>query len=358
MKKYQHLTIANANAKNFTADLITKVEDAYSLAKGNLTGKIVVTKTLSELEKAIETYQEENPDFVGILSGDGGVMHARTLIENIWKHRPRYAFFPGGTMNNIQRTVGATKMNSSTIKLAKYIAAKASSGELEHSTVSLPSLDINGRKGFNIGLGLVPKLLWMYYGKSAEQYVLLQQELQNAPENKYQDVYNQIMKQQAEDLIEERGFIGSCRTAVKVLLGLRKAHSFERYLFSKPIDGTIAIDDDEKSFPEPPLGLYLSCYKEINLGFSFLNPKLIPEAGSTPGEVQGLIPYGNPLRIVWELPKIVLGRPLSHAHYFHASTVEVPSEKIAQVDGELFLQDGFAIKYDGKVKVISPLAEP
>lgn len=350
----RHLTIANSNAKNVTPDLVARIKDAYALGNGSLKGEVVVTKDLYALERKIAEYKSEELTFVGILGGDGGVMHVRTAIESIWGYRPRYALFPGGTQMNIQRAAGL-KNKESSITLAKYIAQKASLGELEKSTISFPSLDINGMKGFNVGLGLVPKLLWMYDGKSAEQYARLEEALQTAEPTKYLEIYEKVRKQYPEEIIKEKGLVGVCRAAWKSLNGLLNAHSFEGDLLSTPLKGGIIVDGEKKVFSQPPLGLYISCYEEINLGLSFCNPVPLPEARTEPGRFQVIAPYGNPLHIALEFPRVIRGKHLSKAEYFFASVLQAQTQ-IAEVDGEILLRNGFSIKYDGEARLISPLA--
>ena len=357
---YHYFIFANPNGKNVTPEKIRKLQDIFSQGKGKLEGKFLVTQNLSQLEKSIKEHRtaaldkELGTTIVGIVGGDGTVMHTRTLVENIWDYHPLYAFFPEGTMNNIHRAVGLSGVDSS-VKLAKHVVAAASSDTLDQYKVSFPSLDINHRKGFNIGFGLIPKLLWLYYGHSAKHYRELEEALQHGHPDQYEARYKEITGKKEADLFDllskERGLIGAVKTTLRLLNGLRR-HTDEAYLLHKPLSGDIKFDDEIQTFPQPPSGVYISCYEEVNLGLGRLNPKPSPEARTEEGKLQVVVPYGNPFSIIPDLPKVIAGEKLSQAVYKHISSLKL-SEKFAQVDGELLLQKGFTVRYDGKRKVIT-----
>ncbi len=362
---YKYRIFANPHGKNVTPEKIRKLSTIFSSGKGALEGEFIITQSLSQLEKSIEEHKhsilEQGPEktIVGIVGGDGTVMHTRTLIENIWSYTPTYAFFPEGTMNNIHRAVGLGRVNSS-VKLAEHMVAIIGTDTLKYYTTSFPSLDINGKKGFNIGFGLIPKLLWLYYGHSAKQYRELEEALPNCKQEEYEAKYKEITGKKEADLFDilskERGLWGAAKTALRLLNGLRR-HTDEQYMLHKPLDGEISYDGEAQSFPEAPLGLYLSCYEEANLGLGNLNPKPTPEARKEKGKFQVVVPYGNPFSIIPELHQVIAGKKLSKAVYNHISLLELPSEKFAQVDGELVLEKGFKVKYDGERKIIClPLA--
>ena len=48
-----------------------------------------------------------------------------------------------------------------------------------------------------------------------------------------------------------------------------------------------------------------------------------------------------------------MGEKLSKVIYEQLSSLELPSEKFAQVDGELILENGFMVRYDGKRKIMT-----
>ncbi len=353
---YNYLGIANR--KRVSDDLINKARDVLSLAQGSLQGEILITEDLDDLEGKIQEYKEnvnnknKKVDLVLIFSGDGGVMHSRTRIEHILGYRPLYAAVPKGTQMNIQRAAGIQDPFS----YLKFISEKACWGKLEQATVSFPSLDLNGYKGFNVGFGLVPRLLWMYYGKSAEQFAKLEVALKTVEPTEYLETYQKIMKQYPEETVKEKGLVGVCRAAWKTLRGLRNPHTYEGYLLSSPIKGDIVVDGKKKHFRQKPLELYISCYEEANLGLGPLNPKPSPEARAEPGKFQVVAPYGTPLQIALEFPKVLNGKHLSNAEYFFASTIQIQS-RIAEIDGEIMMHNGFTLAYDGEVKIISPLAD-
>ncbi|MDP3698394.1 MAG: acylglycerol kinase family protein [Nanoarchaeota archaeon] len=348
------LLLANPNGKNVTPQKIKRLQDIFLEGKGKLQTTLIVTKNLSQLEKVITEYKRGGTSTVGIIGGDGTVMHTRTLIENIWGYAPRYAFFPLGTMNNIHRALGLGRSDSS-IRLAQHMVTAAGNDALKEYTISFPSLDANGRKGFNIGFGLIPKLLWLYYGHTAKQYRELEEALQHSPPKEYQAKYKEITKKQETDLFdllsEERGLWGAVKTTLRLMNGLRN-YTDERYLLHKPLSGGISFDGQRQHFPKAPLGLYISCYQETNLGLGPFNPKPAPEAGKEEGKFQAVVPYGNPFSIMPQLLKVIAGGKLSNAVYQQVSSAELPSEKFAQVDGEIILEKGFKVSYDRKREII------
>jgi len=350
----QHLLLlANPNGRNVTPKKIKILQDAFSSGEGRLQVSFVVTENLSRLEKVINEYKDREITLVGIVGGDGTVMHTRTLLENIWDYCPLYAFFPEGTMNNVQHTLGLSRKDSS-VKLARLIVDAACADTLEMHTTSLPSLDINGKKGFNIGFGLIPKLLWLYYGHSAKQYRELEEALHRCAPRLYQAKYEEVTGKKEEDffdlLSKERGLWGIAKAGLRLLNGSKAGD--ERYLLHKTVAGEIRFDGKKQTFPQAPSGAYVSSYEEINLGLGKFNPVPSPEANKEKGKFQVVVPYGNPFSIIPQLPKVTNGKKLSNAVYQYISTLELPAERIAQVDGELILEKGFTVRYDGTRKVI------
>ena len=126
----------------------------------------------------------------------------------------------------------------------------------------------------------------------------------------------------------------------------------ERYLLHKALAGEVSFDGKKQDFPQPPLGAYVSCYEEVNFGLGTFNPVPSPEANKEKGKVQVVVPYGNPFSIIPQMPKVAAGAKLSNAVYRYISSLDLPAERIAQVDGEIILEKGFTVRYDGTRKVI------
>lgn len=352
--KHNLLLLANPNGRNVTSEKIKRLRDIFLSGDGRLQTTIKVTENLSRLEEVIEEHKKDEVTVLGIVGGDGTVMRTRTLIEERWRHHPTYAFFPLGTMNNIQHAIGLDTKDSS-LKLARHIVAAAGTNTLETHTAYLPSLDINGKKGFNIGFGLIPRLLWMYYGHSAKHFWELEGALQRCAPEEYQSKYKEITGKREEDffdlLSKERGLWGAAKTALRLLKGLKAGD--ERYLLHKALVGEITFDGKKQAFPQPPLGAYISCYEEVNLGLGKFNPVPSPEANQEKEKFQVVVPYGNPFSIIPQMPKVAAGAKLSNAAYQYISSLGLPAERIAQVDGEFILEKGFTVRYDGTRKVIT-----
>ncbi|MEK6809633.1 MAG: diacylglycerol kinase family protein [Nanoarchaeota archaeon] len=351
--KHKLLLLANPNGRNVTPERIKKLQEIFLLDKGKLQITFKVTENLSQLEKVIEQHRKSGITILGVFGGDGTVMHTRTLAEERWGYHPTYAFFPLGTMNNIQRAVGLYKDDSS-LKLARHIVDVAGTDSLDKFTISMPSLDIDGRKGFNIGLGIIPRLLWMYYGHSAKHYWELEGALQTCALEEYQSKYKEITGKLEEDffdlLSKERGLWGAAKAALRLLKG--SAARDERYILNKSLAGEVIFDGKRHTFPKSPLGAYISCYEGVNLGLGRFNPIASPGANKEEGKFQVVVPCGDPFSIAYNLPQLIAGKKISNAVYEHLSSLELPAERIAQVDGEFILEKGFTVRQDGTRKII------
>ena len=349
--KHHLLILANPNGRNVTPRKIRELQDVFQWSNGTLQTTVRVTEDLSKLEEVVTEYENREVTILGIVGGDGTVMHTRTLVEERWKYHPSYAFFPLGTMNNIQRAVGLDGKDSS-LQLARCIVEAAATDTLGEYAVPIPSLDINGRKGFNIGFGLISKLLWMYNGHSAKHYRELEEALQTSPLFEYQKKYREITGKREQDffdlLSKERGLWGAAKTVLRLLKARDKS-----YLLHKELMGEVIFDGEGQDFPQSPLGAYISCYEKVNLGLGRFNPVPSPEANKEKGKFQVVIPYGNPFSIVTQLPKVAAGRRIPNTVYRYISSFDLPGERIAQVDGEIILDKGFKVRYDETRDVIA-----
>lgn len=371
MQPLRCLAIANVNSGSFSSRNVVLTKELLSLADGKLKTEIVVTEDLSQLEFVINKHKNEGIDLVGIFGGDGTIMQTRTMLENSWDYRPTYLILGGGTMNNLQKAVGLENFYDPT----KYLVDAVSSGQELH-TSSLASFDLNGRKGFNVGFGLAPKFLWLYYGHSAEKYLQLEQQLRQAAPDEYEQLFKEATDWQEEnslDPLPKRGLPGLVkimRAGATFFRALTKPHSYEGYLLSTPMNSTVEVWDKEGAVPElqmemhPPQGVYISSYAEVNFGLPWGNPKPIPPnmlrwARSEEKEKMAmLITYENLRGILKQVPDLMRGRAMTgNSFYLNPYQIKV-AEQIAQIDGELVTGNGFTVKYNGEAKIITPPVVP
>ncbi|MBI2582433.1 hypothetical protein HYV87_04895 [Candidatus Woesearchaeota archaeon] len=338
------LVLANKNGGNFSTKKIKAIENILALGEGKLRFRVVVTESLLRLEEVIKEYKGGGITLAAIVGGDGTMLQTRTLIENEWGYSPLYAFYAEGTKNNIQRSLGIGP--NSSLALTKHIVDAACTDTLELYTFKVPSLDINGWKGFNVGFGLISRLLWFYYGKSARAYYEMEEALQSCDEEQYQAIYKKFAGKEAN------GKWGVAKSVLQLLKGL-KSGTEESYLLQKRIIGEIKFDGEKQQFPQTPIGVYASCYEEVNLGWGRFNPKPSPEANKEEGKFQAVVAYGNPFSIIPQLPKVIAGEKMSNALYQSLSTLEVPAEKVVEIDGEHIPINKAKVSYDGTRRVVT-----
>jgi len=331
--KEKPLIIANPNSENLTTQEISIVEDILGV-------KVNVTGSFGDLERVLIDHKDAPA--VGIMGGDGTVMRTRTFVEDIWSERPAYIFFPNGTMNNVQGALGLKRSTRTTIKLAGYAAAELKKSNPRYA--SLASIAVNEFKGFNTGVGIPPKLLWMDYGHSAIDFLNKQASLRRT---------EKVGLENIGKLDDKSTF----RAIWKIYTGLDDSRSDEYELFSQPIYGDIILDgqswDENK---RRPLGIYMASYEEVNFGFPFWNPKPSPGARAVESKLEVVAPYGYPEDIKGQLFRVARGKRMADTLYQHVTKVEVPDQRIAQVCGEIITAYGFTMEYDGKVKVLTPFS--
>jgi len=337
------LILVDEHGGNVTSKKIKTIEDTLALGNGKLKSRVIVIKNPSHLKDVIKDHKGGGITLAGIVGGDGTVLRTRTLIENEWGYSPLYVLYAEGKRNNIQHPL-VIGPNSS-LALTRNIVDAACTDTLEMYAVKVPSLDINGWKGFNVGFGLISRLSWFYYGKSARSYYEMEEALQNCDEEQYQAIYKKFAGKEAD------GKRGVAKCLLQLLKGL-KSGTDERYLLHKTLAGEIRFDGEKQKFPEAPIGVYASCYEEVNLGLGRLNPRPSSGANKEEGKFQAVVAYGNPFSIIPQLPKVIAGEKMSGAVYQYLSTLELPSEKMVQIDGEHIPLNRPKVLYDGTRRVV------
>ena len=325
------VVFANVNSGNLTISDVMTVEDILGI-------KVVVTRDIPDLERTIKEYSNYPPEIFGVMGGDGAIMHTRTLAENVWGVRPAYVFFPSGTKNNTQGSLGLKRKRGITAKICRALDDMLKKGQLDLAT--LPSIYVNGYKSFNTGIGVPTKLLWIEYGHGAADFLKRQKDIRNS----------EVIDKESIDKVKDTS---TFRTIWEIYQGLEDETSAMYQLFSQRIHGSIRLDEQDWDHRLPrPLGIYLSCYEETNFGLPFLNPKPTPGAREVEGKLQIVAPYGTAEGVKKQLLKVCLGREMSNTLYKHVTSVDAPDQDIIEVDGEIIICNGFHARYDGEVKVL------
>ena len=343
-----HLTILNQNAGNFNWPEAFLIQEILRGSKGS----VHTTKNFFELEQILRLHEDDQPEMVGIGGGDGTVSRTLTKISESWGDIPdRIATYSMGTMNNISifsevhsfwdKVRRKLRLRTSPIKLAERISESIKSEE-PLNTKDIALLDTNGRKGFNIGFGIIPKLVWLYYGNSIEYYQKFDQNLQE----------NNVI----EYSTQKGGTYQALSTMAKSIAGVMKKNSLENKFFTERLEADIYVDGHKLNLPQQPTGMYLASYEELSLGLPFFIPRITPEARAIPSKMQVVISWAEPKDYVKAIPTVFSGNHMQKAIYVHAQELEIISDKVipCQVDADYVFNNNFKINYDRDLKVISP----
>lgn len=396
--KLKHLTIINKYAGGFTEREVGKIHNILTSSE-NLEGEVLMTPNLSTLAPSLWARRDIKPDILGIGGGDG-TARILSLVEKIWGFLPEYiAPFAMGTMNNYALTFGLSdgfrdKIKHQTgfgdtkaVQLARYIRDTLDRGEeLRTGELGLFKVSRRGendqreaskRSAFNVGFGLTPKLIWLYYGKTIEQYRELQRRLQFYQPEEFEDIVKSVFSERSTlDGLVEIFTVGHSELLPKIpVLNVAKAirvgvtgalgfSARESEFINERMEGSIRLDGEEIKLrygfhlpldSQKPLGMYIASYEHSNLGIASLSPKILPEARCVEGKMQVLIGKGTPIDLLKEVYKFWQGRHLNCSDYRHAAKIEIESDTpfAYQVDGDIQFAKQVMVEYHKKVKIVS-----
>ncbi len=331
-RKTTYLTILSQNAGNYSdreQQIIQEIMDSSS----HLQGEVVGTTSISHLEETLEGYGDM-PDIFGIGGGDGTAKATVTKAVKTWRKMPRLiAAYSIGTMNNWtipfglhdgffdyakrKTGIGDTKP----IQLAEHISEVVSSGDT-FETQRLGLLKLNDEYAFNVGLGVVPNLLWLYDGRTIGEYdqFLEGEEIPGA-------------RKKLPGILR---VLHATRWALAGGSGInRSAHEF----LNQKLDVDVYVDEEKKKLKAKPSVIMTSTYEQASLGVHSVMPRVLPGAREKEDQMQVMISYLSPLQIIWNLPRILAGKYLPDTEYFHCKQLNVKgknrSSKLFQADGEM-----------------------
>ncbi len=337
----RHFTILNPHAGRYSPSLHEEIA-FHTTNREGLIGKVIAETNLSGLERKIQVHKERAYDILGIGGGDGTFGQTLNLVQKAWGSLPEYiAPYAIGTMNNVTRAIGVRKP----LSVARYLGELKSEDDLDYRR--LPLLRINDRYGFNVGFGLVPKLLWLYNGNSIKEYVELQEKLFSSSEN-----INPLNREKRD----VPGILRSLKTAIiGIAGGTSLSPSAHRY-FQEALDVEMEIDGRKHSFSASPTAILTSSYEEVYFGLP-LTAKPLPKARERERKMCVLVASLTPREIVTsQFRKLFTGTELSKTTYHFAQEIslEFSQPVLAQIDGDLFTGRKFRISYDRELKFIVP----
>lgn len=159
--------ILNANAgkhNDESRQLARSVEPAmHSVLEENIAVHLFPTKSLADLDTAVENAVRLEPDAIFSVGGDGTTHHFLSRLipecERRRKEIPKLGIVPAGTMNVIPSALGLVSENPH--ESFERVVRKFLTGE-PHKTVQANALRVNDRYGFLYGAGLPARSLMRY----------------------------------------------------------------------------------------------------------------------------------------------------------------------------------------------------
>ncbi len=390
-KPLKQLDIFNSQAGSFSKWEIKQIHQLLNQNPQSLEERVITTSDPEYLEFILYKNRDYHPDILGIGGGDGTKSVTLTAVKKIWGYLPKYiAIFASGTNNNCAHTFGLTdgltdkskkilpstfkkilRLKTKPIQLARYIQQAVQQGQ-EIKTEPIDLLDINGKKGFNTGFFIVPKLLWTYYGKSIEQYKKLEKAVQECDPKYYEKELEMIWNEQNplssfieivssgnENLIKRTGAVYALGAAILSISSTFNPFSKRSFFYQEPFAGEIYLDGEKINTPKPVNGIYLSTYEQFNLGLKAFTFFPTPEARQEQGKMQVILSYETPFGMVKQIPKLKSGKHLDNFHYALAKEIRLKSAQpiIGHVDADFIIGDEFTIRYDQTINVISPFSQ-
>lgn len=370
-----YLCIFNTTAGSYSLWEVRRIKEILNADPRSLKGEVFATNSQKDLEARLTEYADFHPDILGIGGGDGTASQTLTSVYDLWGYLPEtIAPFSMGTVNqwaiptnlNDGLIDKAKKVvhwpSTKPLQLAKYLHHCAKKREAPH-TQPLDLLDINGKKGFNTGYGAVPKLLWIYYGKTMEQYRRLEEDLcQTTPEHYSRElnrIWNErtlvdILSDGTGGLLKRSGAVYALSTALYSTTSVIDAR--RREFFQEPFEGEIEIDG-KKIEPERLVNaVYISTYPGVNLGIKGINAFPAPEAGKEPGKMQVVLCTESLWGMINQLPRLFMGEHLENVQYYSTTQMKLCSNLplIGHIEADFVVAKEFKIRYDRTLKVVAP----
>jgi diacylglycerol kinase family enzyme len=354
----RYLAIFNRRAGSFSEWEVEQITHVLSSSK-RLEGRVVVTTTTSDLVRILEQTKDDIPDILAIGGGDGTASVTLTKVGQIWKRLPRYILpFPCGTICNYTAPFGLSggledkikkffRVNSTkSIRAARYVA-DAADNKKKLRVKELNLLDINGTKGFTFGIGMVPKVLWFYYGKSIREYHQLQHEMKSGKH------YQNHLERLFDD--KRAGFFYSLIAAFHILVPgpfpFTRTHQF----FNERIAATITTPEGTTK-DKPLTAVFAASHEYVGFGLDSIAIKPTYRAREQSKKFHTVMYRGTVNQAIAQIARLFRGEKLNYADELIISAVTLTMEQpvLYQVDGELSISDHFTIAYDTTLRIISP----
>lgn len=340
----RYLIIFNRKAGNFSPWEVGKITEILS-SSPRLEGEVVVTATLAELREVLTKYRNTNIDLLGIGGGDGTASLVLTEAMKVWKLLPPYIVpFSCGTMGNYVMEFGLSTTITDTLKrklripttksiqTAKYVVQTVHQQQPLH-TESLSLLDVNGIKGFTFGVGIVPKILWLYYGGSIQSY---------------------------------HGHTQHTKPADFHAGPLYSLFTLGRIIFCGPLPFTkihrFLTDHTTVTFRKKPvsvLALIVATHAYISLGVNNVALQPTYRAREHSGKFHAVWYPLTLWQALRQLPQLLQGKHLQGSIEELTGKLVLTSDqpRVYQVDGELLVDKKITVTYDQTLRIVSPFTQ-
>lgn len=228
-------------------------------------GALRETRSLAELDEAMQGFRRAGIDILAINGGDGSLHLTLTSMVKVFGGAPlpKIAILRGGTLNTVSNGIG---VRGNPRSILQRVVRKVRAGEAL-ATKPVKLLRVEERYGFIFGNGLVANFLDAYYGTGDP----------------------------------------SPATAARLLaVGIGSSllrGEFARRLFDR-VKARISFDGEEQDTRDV-LTLAIATVPEVGLGFT---PWY--RCDEDPSRMQALLVKGSPLGFVSQLPAIYAGKPI------------------------------------------------
>lgn len=138
-----------------------KRPDALAYIAGQR-GKFALTQSLDELQEVTQDFFRKGISIIAINGGDGTISQTLSAVYKAYGSQPfpKIAILRGGTINVLANNL---RVRGQPEKLLSKLLENHSAKAGEHNTISIPSINIDGRIGFLFGTGIAPNFLEKYY---------------------------------------------------------------------------------------------------------------------------------------------------------------------------------------------------
>lgn len=382
-KPWRHLTIINETAGSYSRWETEEIRRILNESE-NLEGRVASTFSVQELNAILRGYQESPPDILGFGGGDDTASCVLTAVKKIWGRIPDYvAHYAMGKVNNLPALLdlsdGLTDKlkkrlhihSTKAIQLARYISKRSSLAQ-DPLTEKIELLDVNGRKCFNVGFGVVPKLMWTYFGKSVEEYQQLEDRLRVTSTTEHQRLINEAFYSHHDSgLIRNSGAVYAISTALRTIFSSINPRSSRNGFYQQPLDGEVLIDGELVEIPSLN-GIYISSYGQLNFGVKGVTLTISPGAredgenksekatksvteNATERTMEVVLCPETVWGVVKQLPKLARGERLDNLHYVQAGKVTVRNLQpiLCTVEDAFLVANEFTVRYDQTLNFIS-----